>query len=68
MTDYFSWHFSEFNQLGAWCHRFEPELYDFIAIDDPEIGRQRCARMRQFHSWSQTPESMWQEVKAILEL
>jgi len=67
MTDYFSWHFSEFNQLGAWCHRFEPELYDFIVIDDPEIGRQPSARMRQFHSWSQTPESMWQEVSTILE-
>jgi hypothetical protein len=70
MTDYFSGHFSEFNQISAWCHHFEPQLYDFFAIQDPDIGRRPYAgsRMRQFHSWSQSPESMWEEVRTILEL
>lgn len=61
MQQYHSGYFSEFNLISAYALRYEPDRYDYCPIDNagPPF-------IRQFHSWSQTPQGCADEIRKIL--
>jgi hypothetical protein len=61
MVLYMSNMFSEFNFFGAYAHDQEDDRYCFLT---PEHWGE--ARMRQFHSYTQSPESEKEEIDRIL--
>ncbi len=61
MTRYHSAHFSEFNFFGAFASFHQPQHYHFLLPE--EWG---TARMRWFHSWTQSPDSERAEINRIL--
>ena len=64
MERYHSGYFSEFNLLSAYALKFQPDLYTFVDVADAPPPF-----VRQFHSWSQSPDTIEvsREIKQILK-
>jgi hypothetical protein len=61
MMRYASNQFSEFNLFGAYAHEQEDDRYCFLTPED-----WGAPRVKQWHSWSQSPESERAEIDRIL--